>query len=319
MDGIFSNRRWTAISNILGLVSGIFLAALFIFLMIVDDFGSDTGLSLYFIGLGILVFLLCAVSLYVNKNAYIHAEGDELSGYFHFGLALRCRIEEIEAISWGGTMLNLQLKNGKQYVMYNLGNAYELGKYIKQRMPLSPLATKSKEQLMQTVRTMGTRRRNTGFALAGCFVLIFAGIFLTVWLTDGREMRDFTAVDWQVFRSMIAADVLLMAAVVVLIRRFLRSSETFQQNLEDLLLLVLRTAPLPAGNPRHVYIAMDDEPPVRVTVCGFPHSEEVYYIAEVLTGDYILEQVHTSKVYPAMDALESELTELTEIQIPEKI
>lgn len=317
MNGVFCNRRWTAISNILGLICGIFMVILFSFLLIDDPDAAiwDIALAWFFIGIGILAAGLCGVSLYVNKKAFIRADADGISGYFHFGLALRCRIDDIEAVSYGGTGLNLQLKNGKKYNMHNLENAYALGRFIKQHLPLPPLTTQTKEKLNQTVQASRRRRRNCALGLIGCFVLIFAVIFLTAWLTDGREMRDFTAGDWQIFGIMAALVVLLSAAIVVLIRRFVRHSEVCHRNLEDLHLLILRTAPLPAGNGRKVYISLEDHPPIRVTVCGFPRSDEVYYIIEALDAEYTLEKVHESKIYPSMETLQPELEGLTEIQV----
>ena len=317
MDACFHSKRWTAVFNILGLVCGILLGILFGVLILGDSDApiTDILLAWFFIMFGLLVSALCGVSLYVNKRAFIHADAESVCGYFHFGLALACRIDEIDAVSYGGAGLSIRLKNGKNYAMYKLENAYPLGRFIKQHMPLPPLTTQTRDALAQAFHEARRKRRNHVLGLVISFVLVFAGIFLTVWLTDGREMRDFLPQDWKIFRAMLYADAVLGAALVVLVRRTARLNEVCQRSLEDLHLLILRTTPLPAGNVQKVYIALDNHPPIRVTVCGFPHSEEVYCIVEAPDTDWALEKVHESKIYPSMDDLRPELEGLTEVSI----
>ena len=315
MESMFCKKRWTLIGNILGLVSGIFLPILFGFLMIADPTAepADMAAAVFFSVFGLLVALLCGVSLYVNKRAFVRADKDGVSGYFHIGRAMECRYDEIDAVSFGGTGLNIRLKSGRKYGMMNLDNAMDLGRFIKNRMLLPPLSMQTKEQLRRTFLDAGARRRKCALGLVGCFLMIFAGIFTTAWLTGSREMRDFTTVDWQIFGVMIAWILLLTVVIVILVRRFLEHCEVCQRNLEELHLLILRTAPLPAGNVRHVYISLDDYPPVRVSVCGLPNSPEVYYILEGMENDDTLEKFHESKLYPNLEALEPELEGLTEI------
>lgn len=319
MEGIFCNKRWNLISNILGLIAGIFLPALFGSLLIGGALTepADTAAAWFFSVFGMLVALLCGVSLYVNKKAFIRADEEEVSGYFHFGLALHCRIADIEAISYGGTGLNLQLKNGKKYNMHNLENAYAIGNYIKRQMPLPPLTALSKEKLLQAVHEARRKRKNCGLSLIGCFVLIFAGIFLTVWLTGGKEMRDFVSGDWRIFGVMVGMAMLLGIAIGLLVRRFVRYSELFQKRQDELHLLVLRTAPLPPGNVLKIYIDADTWPPVRITVCGFPNSDEVYFIAEQIHEDDQLETVQQSQLYRSLDSIMPRLEKLREISMTE--
>lgn len=315
MESIFCKKRWTLAGNILGLVSGIFLPVLFGFVMMADPAAEPGSIAaaLFFSVFGLLVALLCGVSIYVNKKAFVRADSEGIIGYFHIGRAMQCSYDEIDAVSFGGTGLNIRLKNGKKYGMMNLDNALDLGRFIKNRMPLPPLSSRTTEELHQTLRDARARRKKCSLGLLGCFVLIFGGILPLVQFTGGKELADFTAADWQIFGVMIGWELVLMTAIVILIRKVVRHSEVCQRNLEELHLLVLRTAPLPAGNMRHVYISLDDHPPVRVTVCGLPQSREVYYILEGIRDDDTLEKFHESKLYPNLEALEPELEGLTEI------
>ena len=315
MESFFCKKTWTRIGNILGLVCGIFLAVFFCGLLIGGALvrPDDIGAACFFSVFGLLVALLCGVSLYVNRKVFVRADQDGVTGYFHIGRAMACRYDEIDAVSFGGTGLNIRLKSGKKYGMINLDNAMDLGRFIKNRMPLPPLSTRTEDELAQTVQDARARRKKCALGLIGCFVMIFSGIFATAFLTAGKELADFTAADLQIFGIMIAWDLLLTVAIVILIRRFVRHSEVCQRNLEELHLLILRTAPLPAGNPLRVYVNLDDHPPVRVTICGLPQSREVYSILEGIGRENTLEKIHESKLYPNMDALEPELEGLTEI------
>ena len=315
MESIFCKKRWTLIGNILGLASGIFLPVLFGLVMMADPTAEPGSIAaaVFFSVFGLLVALLCGVSIYVSRKAFVRADSDGVRGYFHIGLAMQCRYDEIDAVSFGGTGMNIRLKSGKKYGMMNLDNALDLGRFIKNRMPLPPLSTQSKEQLRRTLRDARARRKKCALGLLGCFVLIFSGILPLVQFTGGKELVDFTAADWQIFGIMIGWELVLMTSIVILIRKVVRHSEVCQRNLEELHLLVLRTAPLPAGNVRHVYISLDDHPPVRVSVCGLPNSPEVYYILEGMENDDTLEKFHESKLYPNPEALEPELEGLTEI------
>ena len=317
MEGIFCKRRWTAVSNILALVSGIFLMGLFGVLLAAgsEELGGDILLAWFFIGFGFLAAAMGGVSLYVNRRAFVRVDGSAIRGYFHFGLALECGLDEIEAVSYGGTGLNLRLKNGKNYAMHNLENAWALGVFIKQRLPLRPRTEKTEAELRQTLNDARSNRKKLVLGLILSFVLVFAGIFLTEWLTGGRELRDFLPADWKIFGAMIAADAVLAVTVIILVRRVVRLNEVCQENLEDLYLLILHTAPLPPGNTRKVFISLEDHPPIRVTVCGFPHSDEVYYIIEELADDQKPEKVHESGIYPSLEALEPELEGLREIPV----
>lgn len=315
MEGVFRARLWTAVYNIMALISGVFLMGLFSVLLAggSEELGGDALLAWFFIGFGFLAAALGGVSLYVNRRAFVRVDDRTIRGYFHFGLSLECGLDDIDAVSYGGTGLNLRLKNGKNYNMHNLENACALGVFIKRRLPLRPLTEKTEAELRQTLNEARSKRKKLALELLFSFVLVFAGIFLTEWLTGGRELRDFLPADWKIFCAMIAADAVLAVMVVILVRRVVRLNEVCQRNLEDLYLLILRTAPLPPGNARKVFISLEDHPPIRVTVCGFPHSDEVYYIIEELGDEQKPETVHESGIYPSLEALGPELEGLREI------
>lgn len=315
MDGVFCNKKWTLTGNILGLVSGIMLAVFLSSVLIFDGEGSLSAIlaTYFFIGFAIFISILCGVSLYVNKRVFLHADEQTVMGYFHFGLAIQCRISDIDAITYGGTGLTLQLKNGKKYNMHNLENAIEMGMYIKRRIPLPPAATVPMETLIEEVRSMDRKRRRDGLGLVACLLLDFGSIFLTAWLTDGKELDQFAPADWQIFGIMAGIGLILALGIVILIRRLARHSDAFYRTQAALYLLIFRTAPLPPGNGLKVYIGVGNDDPIRVTVCGFPGSDGVYHIVEQIGGDYRLETIHESSIYPNLDALLPELESLREL------
>ena len=139
MDGVFCKQGFTKIFNIAGLMSGVFLASLFGFFICTGELSTldDTVISCFFVCFGIFISILCGISLYVNKKAYIHIDEQKISAFCHFGLSLECNLSDISSVSYGGTGLYIQLKNGKKYNLMNLENAYQLGKTFKKGFPSS--------------------------------------------------------------------------------------------------------------------------------------------------------------------------------------
>ena len=167
MDGVFLRGRFLKLQNILGLVCGIILALMFGFFNFVGAYETlgDRLASWVFVIFGLFVAALCAVSLYVNKRLFIRVEGERITGYCQFGLSLDCALEDVKSVSYGGTGLNLRLKNGKSYNLMNLENACQLGCYIEKRLPREALPEEDEETILARLAPLGKRRLKTGLGL----------------------------------------------------------------------------------------------------------------------------------------------------------
>jgi len=64
------------------------------------------------------------------------------------------------------------------------------------------------------------------------------------------------------------------------------------------------------------YIDDDIYVSVRLTVYGYPNSDEVYFTVEKVNESYEIECIHTSRVYPNINELTPEIEGMTEISLP---
>lgn len=318
MDGVFLRGRFLKLQNILGLVCGIILALMFGFFNFVGAYETlgDRLASWVFVIFGLFVAALCAVSLYVNKRLFIRVEGERITGYCQFGLSLDCALEDVKSVSYGGTGLNLRLKNGKSYNLMNLENACQLGCYIEKRLPREALPEEDEETILARLAPLGKRRLKTGLGFAACLIWTFASIFVCGALTGWRELHQFSGQDWVIFWCMAATGVLALAGFGILLRIHVLDTEKQNKLQGQLHQRILRTAPLRPGNVRQVFLDDELHGSCRVTVYGIPNSGEVYFTVEAMDADRKLQCVHESPLYPDYETLEPELEGLCPIPIP---
>lgn len=319
MDGVFLRGRFLKLQNILGLVCGIILVMMFGFFNFVGAYETldDRLASWFFVIFGFLVAVLCAVSLYVNKRLFFRVEGERITGYCQFGLSLDCALEDVKSVSYGGTGLSIRLKSGKKYNIMNLENACQLGSYIEKRLPREALPEEDEETLLARLAPLGKRRLRSGLGAVGCFVWLFASIFISSALTGWRELHQFSHQDWAIFWALAATGVLALAGFGILLRIYLLDTEKQNKLQGQLHQRILRTAPLRPGNVRQVFLDDELHGSCRVTVYGIPNSKEVYFTVEALGADRQLQCVHESPLYPDYEALEPELEGLSPILIPQ--
>lgn len=320
MDGIFIKRRFTVVTNTAGLISGLFLALLFGWFLISGEFDTldDRLCAGFFACFGIFITLLCGVSMAVNRKVYIHVDEKKISAFCHFGLRLECSVSDVRSVSYAYGALNIQLFSGKRYNLMNLANAYDLGRYIEQRIPGAPGEVLSREQLMAKIPPLRAKCRREGIQAMVGFPLLIPLVILTSGLTGWRELHQFSARDWTVFGILGAACLALVAATCVSLRRYLLHNERLHRMEGDLHQQLLRTAPLLPGNALGLYLDHDGHVSVRLTVFGFPNEESVYFAVEQVTRDFQLERIHQSGIYANIRELEPELADMTPIPLPGK-
>ena len=318
MDGVFCKQRFTKIFNIAGLMSGVFLALLFGFFIFTGEFSTLDYIiiSCFFACFGLLISILCGISLYVNKKAYIHINEQKISAFCHFGLSLECNLSDVSRVSYGGTGLYIQLKNGKKYNLMNLENAYQLGKHIQKRLPIKPSTSLKKDELTAAIPPLRKKRKQEGIGAIISFLLIFPGIFLTAALTDWKDLYEFSSKDWTVFSLMFGVGVIVIVVFCILLRKYLLDTEEINKMQETLCQIILKTAPVQPGNPIKLLIDDDIYASIRLTIYGYPNSDDVYFTVEQVNRSYEIECIHTSKVYADINELSPEIEGMTEIAIP---
>lgn len=318
MDGVFGKQGFTKIYNIIGLISGAFLVLLFGFFVCIGEYSTldDVIVSCFFVCFGLFISILCGISLYANRKAYIHVDDQKISAFCHFGLALECDLAEVSNVAYGGTGLNIQLKNGKKYNLINLENAYQIGKYIQKRISVKSSILLDKDKLISSIPPLRKKRKWEGISSIICFLLIFPGIFLTAALTEWKDLHEFGSDDWTVFSIMAGVGVIVIVVFCILLRKYLLDTDELNKMQGTLYQAILQTAPVQPGNAIRLFIDDDVYASIRLTIYGYPNSDEVYFTVEQVNQSYEIECIHTSRVFSNIDELRSEVEGMTEIALP---
>lgn len=308
----------TEVTNILGLIAGLFLTLLFGGFLLAGEFVTldDRLACAFFTCFGIFITLLCILSMAVNRKAFIRVDEEHISAFCHYGLKLDCGLSEIRSVSYDDTWLNIQLANGRRYNLMNLKNAHILGRYIEKRIPRRPRDTLSQELLMAQIPPLRKQCRREGIGAMVGFPLLIPLVILTSALTGWRELHQFSARDWTVFGILGAVGVVLITVSCLLLRKFLLHIEQLHHMEGSLYQLILRTAPLLPGNALGLYLDHEDHASIRLTVFGFPGKEEVCYTIEQVNRVFEIECIHKSYRISQIRELEPMLGDMTEIPLP---
>lgn len=79
---------------------------------------------------------------------------------------------------------------------------------------------------------------------------------------------------------------------------------------------ILQTTPVQPGNAIKLYIDDDVYSSIRLTIYGYPNSDEVYFTVEQVNQSFEIERIHTSRVYSNINELSPEVEGMTEIALP---
>ncbi len=295
MNGKFL-RRWGNIWLILMLLCGLFFIALYIFLNIVDPLA--TGELLTFLIIGILICLVTVPSMLLNCGAYIRAEENRLQAKYHWFGRLDCSMEEVAFALPGINTLSILLKNGKRHIIMGVGNPWELAAYIRRHSLV--LEKEAPEAIKTQLTEMQQARKKALFGVLGGILLMFANIFIAVLLTGGRDLQDFSDLDWTLFAVMGVVElltVIVLFSVASRCGRYMLPMEHLKYRLRG---AVIASHPLPE-NSLSVYT--DENYTGRIVVCGFPGYESVYYCVQEFSPSGALETVYTSEACDNREAL----------------
>ncbi len=259
--------------------------------------------------------ILCAAVIPIifwNRGAYIRVEDNRISGRYHWFGRLDCGLDEVDFVSANMNTLIVTLKSGKRHTVMGVENSWDMFGTIQWK--IHRLETETPDTLKQQLAQAKTaRKKEMDRVLCGA-VLLFAPIFLAAFLTDGKELGEFTSVDWVILGVMGALELALMTVLFWWADRCGKALLPTEQLEYRLRGAVLLAAPLPNNHIAAVYI--DASHTERVVVCGFSGDESVYCMEQKITGDYKVETVHTSEIYDSCDDLPNErfayLIEVTE-------
>lgn len=288
MEGFFVHK---GAGSWLFLLCGIFFLGLYVFLNTVDP--AATGEVVIFIILGVVLCLSALISLQFNRGAHLCVDKAGIRARYHWCRKLDCAMGDVAFVLPQMNTLTILLKSGKCHTIMGVENSWELSRYIR-RECFAPEAESPDDLRRELESAQAGRKTELGWVITGT-VLMFANIFITVYLTGGRDLNAFGPRDWTVFGVM---GIVELATVLGLFRaaggcgKYLLPIEALKYRLRRAVIL---SQPLPLPHPRRIYT--DEDHTGRVIVCGFPNDEDVYYCVEEFSDSLHLETVFTSEIY----------------------
>ena len=299
MDGIFIRKK-SNIWLVLLLLCGIFFVILYVFLNMVDS--EATSELLTFLIMGIVCGLIAIPSMLLNHGAYIHIEENTVKAKYHWFGKLDCSIDDIEFVLPQINTLTILLKSGKRHVITGVENSWDLSSAIRRQS--FKIEKESPDSLRQKLSlAQATRKKELWWVLGG-IALLFVNIFIAVLLTGGRDLPEFSQLDWILFSVMGAIELLTLIGLFYVAQRCGKHLLPIEQLKYRLRGAIIATHPLPTNNITAVYT--DENHTGRIVVCGFPNDDSAYYCVEEIYGNLELETVHTSEIYESTEELPEE-------------
>ena len=296
MDGIFIRKK-TNIWNVLLLLCGVSFVALYVFLNIVDS--EATSELLVFLIMGILCGLVGVASMLLNHGAFVHVTGNTIKAKFHWFGKLDCSIDDVEFVLPQTNTLTILLKNGKRHVIIGVENSWDLSSAIR-RQSFEIEAEAPDSIRNQLAEAQATRKKELWWVFGGV-ALMFANIFIAVLLTGGRDLHEFSKLDWTIFVTMGFVELTTVIGLFYAAQRCGKLLLPIEQLKYRLCGAIIANYPLPTNNTTAVYT--DENHTGRIVVCGFPNDESVYFCVQEIVGNFELETVHTSEIYDSIDEL----------------
>lgn len=299
MDGIFIRRKTNSWLIFL-LLCGIFLAALYVFLNIMD--AEATGELLILLIMGILCGFAAITPMLLNHGAYIHIEENRIQAKYHWFGRLDCSMDDVEFAFPQVNTLTVLLKNGKRHVIMGVENSWGLGSAI--RRQCFAVECEAPDSIKQKLfQAQAKRKKELGWVFGG-IALMFVIILLAVLLTGGRDLHEFRKMDWILFSVLGFAEVLTLIGTFCAAQRCGKHLLPIEQLKYRLHGAIIATQPLPTNKAAAVYT--NENHTGRIVVCGFPNDESVYYCVQKILRNYKLETVYTSEIYDSIEELPDE-------------
>lgn len=295
MDGIFIRKK-TNSWNILLLLCAVFFVAFYGFLTIVDS--EATSELLIFLIMGILCGLAAVASMLLNHGAYIHVGENTIKAKYHWFGRLDCSVDDVEFVLPQFNTLTILLKSGKRHMIIGVENSWTLSSAIRrQSFEIEAEAPDSIQN--QLTKAQATRRKLFWWVLGG-IALMFANVFIAVLLTGGRDLHEFSKLDWTLFSVMGFAELATVIGLLCVAQRCGKQLLPIEQLKYRLRGAIIATKPLPT---QCTAVYTDENHAGRIVVCGFPNDESVYYCVQGFVGNLELETVYTSEIYNSSNEL----------------
>lgn len=115
---------------------------------------------------------------------------------------------------------------------------------------------------------------------------------------------------------MAGAGVITIVVFCMLLRKYLLHTDELNKMRGTLYQIILQTAPVQPGNAMKLFIDDDGCASVRLTVYGYPNSDEVYFTVEQVNQSYEIECIQKSRIFANIHEIAPDLEGMHEIPLP---
>ncbi len=310
MEGMFLRKKFNIWLFLLS-ACGLFFIGLYIFLNIVDP--EATSELLTFLIMGILIILVVIPSWLLNFGAFIHIDEDSIKAKYHWFGKIDCKLSDVVfAVARVNTLI-IQLKDGKRDSIMGIENSWPHASIIRRNMSFE--VTEQPEILMEKLNNLKATKKNGLIYVCSGVALMFAIIFITVFLTNDREMHEFSNIDWTIFAIMSVIELATVIATFYFAGKTGKNNIPIEKLQYKIQRRIIETQPLLPGFVIAVYT--DENYTGRITLFGYPNDSAVYYSVQEFASDYTLFRAYTSDVYDSQEELPADFETL--IDITEKV
>ena len=169
---------------------------------------------------GLAFVCLSIVIFNFNRSAFLEVDQNTLQAAFGWGEKISVSLDDIVDAYASGQYLVLWTKQKGQtgYVINGLKNAVDIGIYILNRIP-AVVWEKDLEEEAEKLRSEKKKFYILLCATIACMIAMFANIGLCVWLTDEKNLSDFTKHDDMVFLMFVFVEIITMIVAFLLASR----------------------------------------------------------------------------------------------------
>lgn len=248
MEGIFIRKK-TNIWLVLLLLCGIFFVVLYVFLNIVDS--EATGELLLFLIMGILCGLVAIPAMLLNHGAFIHVEENTIKAKYHWFGRLDCCIDDVEFVLPQINTLTILLKSGKRHVIMGVENSWALSSAIRRQS--FEIEAETPDSIRNKLAEAQATHKKELWRVLGGVALMFSNIFIAVLLTGGRDLHEFSKLDWTLFAVMGFVELATVLGLFYAAQRCGKHLLPIEQLKYRLRGAIIATHPLPTNSTTAVY------------------------------------------------------------------
>lgn len=189
---------------------------------------SSAVFCFVFVIIGLLFGFLSIVIFNFNRKAFLSLENGKIDAHFGWDKELHTDISNITNAEVQGKNLKLFIGNHLVWI-YNLNNAKEICAYILSHIPKQSFISDMEEAKEQYKKC---RKSYVIYLVATCIAVAFLFIHITwcVFLTDGKELSQFSESDNFIFIAFIFAELFTVFIVFLLASKCGKIFAVFNQS-----------------------------------------------------------------------------------------